>query len=82
MEDQGIPFCLGHHLSAMGDPTSSLAAASIALRIIGPHKPHHYVKIGIPWGGGDCHCNRDFDWKFVKTVDFLTGAKWRMQQLC
>ena len=27
------------------------ATASIALRIMWPHKPHHYVKVGIPSGG-------------------------------
>jgi hypothetical protein len=27
------------------------ATASIALGIIRPHKPHHYVKVGIPSGG-------------------------------
>jgi hypothetical protein len=26
--------------------------ASIALGIMWPHKPHRYVKVGIPWGGG------------------------------
>jgi len=34
-------------LSDVGGPTSSYATASIALRIIGPLKPHHYVKVGI-----------------------------------
>jgi hypothetical protein len=36
LEDQGIPFSLGHHLdlSGMGDPTSSYATASIAVRNI------------------------------------------------
>jgi hypothetical protein len=29
------------------------ATASIALGIMWPHKPHHYVKVGIP-SGGDC----------------------------
>jgi hypothetical protein len=27
------------------------ATASIALGITWPHKPHHYVKVGIPSGG-------------------------------
>jgi hypothetical protein len=27
------------------------ATASIALGIMWPHKPHHYVKLGIPSGG-------------------------------
>jgi hypothetical protein len=26
--------------------------ASIAVGIMWPHKPHHYVKVGIPSGGG------------------------------
>ena len=54
LEDQSIPFSLGHHLdlSGMGGPTSSNATASIALRIIWPRKPHHYVKVGIPSVGG------------------------------
>jgi hypothetical protein len=38
------------HLSGMGDSTSSYATASIAFRIIGPCKPHHYIKVGIPSG--------------------------------
>jgi hypothetical protein len=38
-------------LSGMGDPTRSYTTASIALRIIWPCKPHHYVKVGIPTGG-------------------------------
>jgi len=51
----GYPFSLGHHLdlSGMGGPTSSYATASITLRITWPHKPHHYVKVGIPSVGGD-----------------------------
>jgi hypothetical protein len=55
LEDQGILFCLGHHLdlSGMVGPTSSYATASIALRIIGPHKPHHYIKVGAPLVGGE-----------------------------
>ena len=39
-------------LSGLGDPASSCATAGIALRIIWPHKPHHYVKVGTPSGGG------------------------------
>jgi hypothetical protein len=27
------------------------ATASIALGIMWPHKPHHYVKVGVPSGG-------------------------------
>jgi hypothetical protein len=35
LEDQGVPFCLGHHLRpvGMGAPASSYATAGIALRI-------------------------------------------------
>ena len=38
-------------LSGLGDPASSYATASLALRIIWPHKPHHYVKVGTCSGG-------------------------------
>jgi hypothetical protein len=31
---------------------SGSSPASIALGIMWPHKPHHYVKVGIPSGGG------------------------------
>jgi hypothetical protein len=42
-----IPF----DLSGMGGPTSSYATAGIALRVIWPHKAHHYVKVETPsWG--------------------------------
>jgi hypothetical protein len=37
-------------LSGMGGPTSSYATAGIALRIMLPRKPHHYVKVGVPTG--------------------------------
>ena len=39
------------NLSGMGGPTSSCAAAIIALRIIWPYKPHHCIRVGIPLGG-------------------------------
>jgi hypothetical protein len=32
----------------MGGPTSSYATAGIVVRIVLPHKPHHYVKVRIP----------------------------------
>jgi hypothetical protein len=32
-------------LSGMGGPTSSCATTSMALRIIWPHKPHHYINM-------------------------------------
>jgi hypothetical protein len=35
-------------LFGKGAPDSSYATTGIALRIILPHKPHHYVKVGIP----------------------------------
>ena len=38
-------------LSGMWCHTSSVTTASIALRIIWPLKPHHYVKVGITFGG-------------------------------
>jgi hypothetical protein len=31
------------------------ATASIALRIMWPHKPHHNVKVGTPSGGFSIH---------------------------
>ena len=47
----GYPFSLGHHfdLSGIGGPTTSYATARRALRVIWAHKPHHYIKVGIPW---------------------------------
>jgi hypothetical protein len=41
-------------LSGKGDPASSYATAGIALRIIWPRKPHHYLKVGIPSVGRTC----------------------------
>jgi len=40
-------------LLGLGDPASSYATAGLALRIIWPHKPHHYVKAEIPAGGNN-----------------------------
>jgi len=42
-----------NNLSGMGGPTSSYATASLALRMIWPLKPHHYVIVEIPFGGTD-----------------------------
>jgi len=39
-------------ISGMGGPTSSNATVSIALRVIWPCKPYHYIKVGIPQGTG------------------------------
>jgi len=36
----------------MGHSISSYATISTAVRIIGACKPHHYVKVGLPFGGG------------------------------
>jgi hypothetical protein len=44
------PFLSGSSpfdLHCMGGPTNSYATASTAVRIIWPHKPHHYVKVSI-----------------------------------
>jgi hypothetical protein len=46
-----IPF----DLSGLGDPTSSYATAGIALRVILPRKPHHYVKVETLSGGNFCY---------------------------
>jgi hypothetical protein len=35
-------------LSSMGAPASSYATAGIALRILRPRKPRHYVTVGMP----------------------------------
>jgi hypothetical protein len=50
LEDQGIPLRLVPplDLSGMGDPTSSYAIASIALRASGAIKPHHHDKVETP----------------------------------
>jgi len=47
LQDQGVPFCL----SGMGGPSNSYATVRLALRIIWPRKPHHYVNVGIPLRG-------------------------------
>ena len=39
-------------LSCMGGPNSCCATTSIALRILWSLKPHHYVNLTIPSGGG------------------------------
>jgi hypothetical protein len=38
-------------LSGMGAPASSKTTAGIALRVIWPRKPRHYVKVEIPSAG-------------------------------
>ena len=38
-------------LSGLGDPASSYATADLVLRIIWPHEPHHYIKVGTTSGG-------------------------------
>jgi hypothetical protein len=43
------------NLEDQGDPASSYATAGLALSIIWPHKPHHYVKVETP-SGGMCIC--------------------------
>jgi hypothetical protein len=37
----------------MGDPTSSYAAAGIALKVSGALKPHHHDKVETPSVGND-----------------------------
>jgi hypothetical protein len=48
-----IPFYPDNLLdfSSVGDPISSNAIAGIALRLIRPRKPHHYVRVRIPARG-------------------------------
>jgi hypothetical protein len=38
------------------------ATASIALGIMWPHKPHHYVKVGTPSGGNEWDWCREICW--------------------
>jgi hypothetical protein len=54
-----IPF----DLSSLGDPVRNYASAGLALRIIWPHKPHHYVKVLTPSGG-----NLSFSWQYISQV--------------
>jgi hypothetical protein len=37
--------------SGLGGPASSYTTAGLALWIIWPHKPHHYIKVETPSGG-------------------------------
>jgi len=50
----GYPFLSGSSpLTCLAREALPIAyTTSIALRITWPHKPHHYVKIGSPSGGG------------------------------
>jgi hypothetical protein len=56
-------------LSGMGGPTSSCATTSIALRIIWPHKPHHYVKVGMTLGGLTTLINKNFCQQTLQPTD-------------
>jgi hypothetical protein len=50
----GYPFLSGSsplNCQAWGALPVAYATASIALGIVWPHKPHHYVKVGIPSRG-------------------------------
>jgi len=38
-------------LSSMGGLTGGYATISMGLRIPGPSKPHHYIKVGMPLVG-------------------------------
>ena len=53
LEDQGISLSLNDHpwTFQQGDPASGCTTLDIALGIIWPLKPHHYVKVGILSGG-------------------------------
>ena len=37
-------------LSGLGDPASNYTTAGLALRIVWPHKPYHFVKVETPSG--------------------------------
>jgi len=54
LDGPGYPFLgcvITFDLSCIWDPTATRITASIAVRIIWPHKPHHY-NMQIPSGGG------------------------------
>ena len=55
-------------LSGVWYHTSGITTASIALRIIWPRKPHHYVKIGIPSVG----CNSCKNVSILKNIQNKT----------
>jgi hypothetical protein len=61
-----LAWVITFDLSSKGDPVSSYAAASIALRIIWSRKPHHYVKVGIPSVG-----TKNVTWH--NSVQFIFG---------
>ena len=50
-------------LSGLGDPASSCATTGIALRIIWPHNPHHYVKVGTSSEG-----NKQWDAVYIEVT--------------
>jgi hypothetical protein len=45
-------------ISGWGDPASSYATAGLALRIIWPYNPHHYVKVEASSGGNSAATGR------------------------
>jgi hypothetical protein len=65
LEGQCIPFVwvITFDLPVMGAPASSYATAGIALRILWPRKPRHYVGEG----GGHCYIKVLIYWKLKRT---------------
>jgi hypothetical protein len=59
-----IPF----DLSCLGDLTSSYATSGIALRVIWPHKPCHYVKVETPSGGFLVILEPNYKWTCYNNV--------------
>jgi hypothetical protein len=51
--------------------TVAYTTSSIALGIMWPHKPHHYVKVGIPSGGG-------IPYPLLNTTVLLNGCLWNL----
>ena len=70
----GGPECSFLSESGVGDSTSSYTNVNMVLRIIGPHKPHHFDKVEMPSGGIvcvykilECHIPEDWSVIFIST---------------
>jgi hypothetical protein len=63
-------------LASMGCHTSIIATASIGLRVIWPHKPHHYVKVGIPSVGYNSYKSTSIVLNTQNNPAFSSFCKW------
>ena len=83
----GYPFLSGSSpltYLAWEAPPVAYATASIALRIMWPHKPHHYVKVVTPSGGGlqtiYCLISRDICLSYWLVLRFSPTCFYRKGQ--